>query len=173
MGSPTLSALFVQRVVVGVGDVSVSNNALLTLSTYALGSCVAVAAYDPVSKAGGLLHLMLPDSTISPDKAITQPAMFADTGLPLLFRSLTGMKAERARLRLFVAGGASVLCDSGVFKIGERNVKITLGWLQQNGFNLRASAVGGTINRTVHLELNTGGIELKTPAGSEKMSLGG
>ncbi len=173
MGSPTLSALFVQRVVVGVGDVSASNNAMLTLSTYALGSCVAVAAYDPVSKAGGLLHLMLPDSTISPDKAITQPAMFADTGLPLLFRSLTGIKAERARLRLFVAGGASVLCDSGVFKIGERNVKVTLGWLQQNGFNIRASAVGGTINRTVHLELNTGGIELKTPAGSEKMSLGG
>jgi len=50
---------------------------------------------------------------------------------------------------LFVAGGASVLCDSGVFRIGERNVKTTLGWLSANGFNIRASAVGGTINRTV------------------------
>jgi len=42
---------------------------------------VAVVAYDPVSKASGLLHIMLPDSAISPDKSITQPAMFADTGL--------------------------------------------------------------------------------------------
>ena len=173
MGSPSISALFVQRVVVGVGDVSASNNALLTLSTYALGSCIAVTVFDPTVRVAGLLHLMLPDSTISPDKATTQPAMFADTGLPLLFRSLAGIKAERARLRLFVAGGASVLCDSGVFKIGERNVKVTLDWLQRNGFNIRASAVGGTINRTVHLELGSGGVELKTPSGSEKMSLGG
>jgi len=69
MGSPTIAALFAQRVVVGVGDMGVSNNPQITLSTYALGSCVAVVAYDPVAKAGGLLHLMLPDSTISPAKA--------------------------------------------------------------------------------------------------------
>lgn len=173
MGSPAISALFVQRVVVGVGDLGASNNAMLTLSTYALGSCVAVVAYDPVSKATGLLHIMLPDSAISPDKSITQPAMFADTGLPLLFRSLHGLKGERARLRLFVAGGASVLCDSGVFKIGERNVKTTLGWLSANGFSVRASAVGGTINRTVHIEVGTGNIELKTPTGVERATLGG
>src|SRR5882757_10055279 len=110
MASPSIASLFVQRVVVGVGDLGASNNAMLTLSTYALGSCVAVVAYDPDSKASGLLHLMLPDSTISPNKAITQPAMFADTGLPLLFRALDGLKADRARLQLFVTGGASVLC---------------------------------------------------------------
>mgnify|MGYP001561206167 CR=1 FL=1 len=79
-GAPSIAAIFAQRVVVGVGDLSVSNNIAITLSTYALGSCIAVAAYDPVVKAGGLLHLMLPESSISPDKAISQPAMFADTG---------------------------------------------------------------------------------------------
>src|SRR4051794_40318201 len=111
MAAPALSALFVQRVVVGVGDLGASNNPMLTLSTYALGSCVAVVAYDPATRASGILHLMLPDSSISPDKAIGQPAMFADTGLPLLFRALDGLKGDRSRLRLFVAGGASVLCD--------------------------------------------------------------
>ena len=68
-GSPSIASLFAQRLVVGVGDMIVSNNAASTLSTYALGSCVAIAAYDPVVKAGGLLHIMLPDSTISPAKA--------------------------------------------------------------------------------------------------------
>src|SRR5579859_5256541 len=102
MGSPSIASLFRQRVVVGVGDLTASNNTLLTLSTYALGSCVAVVAFDPTTKASGLLHLMLPDSTISPDKAAGQPAMFADTGLPLLFRALDGLKADPARLRLFV-----------------------------------------------------------------------
>src|SRR3954471_7007169 len=98
MGSPNIAALFAQRVVVGVGDMSVSNNPSITLSTYALGSCIGVAVYDPGVKVGGLLHLMLPDSSISPAKATAQPAMFADTGLPLLFRSLGGFKAERSRL---------------------------------------------------------------------------
>lgn len=173
MGSPTIASLFVQRVVIGVGDCSVSNNPLLTLSTYALGSCVAVVAYDPVAKAAGLLHLMLPESTIAPDKVATQPAMFADTGLPLLFRSLGGMGAQRARLRLFVTGGASVLSDNHMFKIGDRNVASTLAWLGRNDFAVQQSDVGGTINRSVHLEIATGAGLLKTPTGNEKFSLGG
>jgi len=171
MGSPTVGSLFVQRVIVGVGDMGVSNNSSMTLSTYALGSCVAIAAYDSTSKAGGLLHLMLPDSSISRDKAAAQPAMFADTGLPMLFRALTGVRADRTRLRLFVAGGASVLCNSDMFKIGERNIKATSAYLAQNGYVVRHAAVGGTMNRTLHLELGTGSITLKTPIGNESYSI--
>lgn len=170
-GAPSIASIFAQRVVVGVGDMSVSNNIAITLSTYALGSCIAVAAYDPVAKAGGLLHLMLPESSISPEKATTQPAMFADTGLPLLFRALIGVRADRSRLRLFVAGGASVLTGNDNFKIGERNIRATQVWLQQQGFSVRGSAVGGTISRTVHLDISTGSISLKTPMANEKFSL--
>ena len=171
MGSPTIASLFVQRLVVGVGDLGVSNNSMLTLSTYALGSCVAVTAYDPVVKVAGLLHLMLPESSISPDKAVNQPAMFADTGLPLLFRSLGGMNAQRARLKIFVAGGASVLGDSQIFRIGERNVENTLGWLQRNNFRVDRREVGGGINRSVHFELATGNGQLKTGSATETFSL--
>jgi chemotaxis protein CheD len=170
-GSPSIASLFAQRVVVGVGDLGVSNNVSITLSTYALGSCVAVVVYDPVAKAGGLLHMMLPESGISPDKALTQPAMFADTGLPLLFRSLMGIKAERSRLRLFVAGGASVLTGNDNFKIGERNIRATQLWLTQQGYGVRGSAVGGVISRTVHLDIGTGSISLKTPMATEAFSL--
>lgn len=171
MGSPTIASLFPQRVVVGVGEMSVSNNPSITLSTYALGSCVAVVVYDPVAKAAGLLHMMLPDSKISPDKAIAQPAMFADTGLPLLFRAIAGLKGEAARLRIFVAGGASVLCTNDTFKIGERNIRATADYLSSRGFVVRQSAVGGTINRTVHLNVNTGEINLKTPATNDTFLL--
>ena len=38
------------------------------LITYALGSCVGVAIYDPVARVGGLLHYMLPESAIDPEK---------------------------------------------------------------------------------------------------------
>jgi chemotaxis protein CheD len=173
MGSPSISALFAQRVVVGVGDMGVSINPQITLSTYALGSCVAVVAYDPSSKAGGLLHIMLPDSTISPAKAQSQPAMFADTGMPLLFRSLVGLRADFSRMRIFLAGGSNVLCDADTFRIGERNIRATSDYLSRNGFVIRNSSVGGTINRTVHLNVGTGEITLKKPTGNEMFTLGG
>ncbi|MBM3853180.1 MAG: chemotaxis protein CheD [Verrucomicrobia bacterium] len=171
-GSPNIASIFAQRVVVGVGDMSVSNNASLTLSTYALGSCVGVVAYDPAVRAGGLLHLMLPESRLSPEKAARQPAMFADTGLPLLFRALAGLRADRARLRIFVAGGANVL-GSGVdnFKIGERNIRATASYLSQVGLSVVRSDVGGTINRTLHLDVGTGEIKMKTPTANETYSL--
>ena len=32
------------------------------ITTLGLGSCVGIALYDPVTKLGGLAHVMLPDS---------------------------------------------------------------------------------------------------------------
>ena len=171
MSSPTIAALFTQRVVIGVGEMSVSNNPAITLSTYALGSCIAVAAYDPVSQCGGLLHVMLPDSAISAAKAAAQPAMFVDTGLPLLLRSLAGVKADARRLRIFMAGGASVLGTTDSFRIGERNTRATLDLLGKYGLVVARSAVGGTINRTVHLNVASGLLTLKTPVGTDSWSL--
>jgi chemotaxis protein CheD len=171
-GAPTIGALFSQRVIIGVGDMAVSNNGIVTLSTYALGSCVGVIVYDPVSKAGGILHLMLPDSTISPDKAAKQPAMFADTGLPLLFKALLGVRADRSRMRLFTAGGASVLNGADPFKIGERNSAAVDKFLKANGFKVVGQDLGGNVNRTVHLEIGTGKVNLKMPDRIENFSLG-
>lgn len=171
-GAPTIASVFAQRLVVGVGDMTVSNNVAITISTYALGSCVGVVAYDPIVKVGGLLHLMLPESKLSPEKAANQPAMFADTGLPLFFRALASLRAERSRLRLFVAGGANVLgTGTDNFRIGERNIKATADFLNRNGFRVAHSDVGGTVNRTLHLEVGSGAMKLKTPAVNEAYSL--
>ncbi len=170
-GAPTISALFSQRVIIGVGDMAVSNNDMVTLSTYALGSCVGVIVYDAVSHAGGILHLMLPDSSISADKAAKQPAMFANTGLPLLFKSLTGVRADRSRLRIFLAGGASVLNGADPFKIGERNSVAVIQYLKTNGYPIAGQDLGGNINRTVHLQISTGQVTLKLPDRSEQFSL--
>ena len=171
-GAPTIGALFAQRVVIGVGDMAVSNNSIVTLSTYALGSCVGVIVFDPGSKAGGILHLMLPDSTISPDKAVKQPAMFADTGLPLLLKALLGVRAERSRMKIFIAGGASVLNGADPFKIGERNSAAVEAYLRNNGYAVLGRDLGGSVNRTVHLEIGTGKVNLKMPDRVENFSLG-
>jgi len=171
MSSPSIASLFAQRVIVGVGDMAVSNNPQVILSTYALGSCIGVIAYDSVSKVGGILHFMLPDSTISPDKAQKQPAMFANTGLPLFFKAMVGMKADPHRLRLFVAGGAGMLAGQDPFKIGERNSAVAFDFITKYGLSVRHQQTGGSINRTVHLEVGTGATNLKTPLANEQFSL--
>jgi len=150
---------------------AVSNNAIVTLSTYALGSCVGVIVFDPISKAGGILHLMLPDSTISADKASKQPAMFADTGLPMLFKAMIGVRADRSRMRIFTAGGASVLNGADPFKIGERNSTAVDKFLRANGFSVVGQDLGGNVNRTVHLEVGTGKVSMKMPDRIENFSL--
>lgn len=171
-GAPTIASLFAQRVVVGVGDMAVSNNVSTILSTYALGSCIGVMAFDPVARCGGILHLMLPEASVSPAKALAQPAMFADTGLPIFFKAMIGMKAERANLRIFVTGGASVIGGQDPFKIGERNTRVTLDFIKQNNLNLVHTETGGSVSRTVHLELGTGNVNLITPVGKSQVPLG-
>ncbi len=76
------------------------------LVTYALGSCIAVALYDPVAKAGGLLHYMLPESAIDAAKAAANPFMFADTGIPRLIEVLRAAGGEPKRMVVRLAGGA-------------------------------------------------------------------
>jgi chemotaxis protein CheD len=171
-GSPTIASLFAQRVVVGVGDMAAANNQSTILSTYALGSCIGVIAYDPAAKCGGILHLMLPEASVSPQKALTQPAMFADTGLPMFFKAMLGLKAERARIRLFIAGGASVIAGQDPFKIGERNIRATMDFITANALRVMQTDTGGNFNRTVHLELSTGNVNLVTPHGKSQVMLG-
>ena len=162
-GSPAASRGFNQRVVVGVGDMAVSNVQHVTLSTFALGSCIGVVIYDPIARAGGLLHLMLPDSTLAADRANKKPAMFADTGIPQLFSALVGIRAERNRVNILVAGGACVLSGPDQFKIGERNIAATRKLLAAYGCRARQEDVGGTVNRTIHLDIATGVVRLKLP----------
>lgn len=170
--SSSATTLFAQRVVVGVGDMAVSNSLTSIMSTYALGSCIGVIAFDAAAKCGGILHLMLPEAAVSPQKALHQPAMFADTGLPLFFKALLGLRATRANMRLFFTGGASIIAGVDPFKIGERNTAATLDFINQNQLKVVHSDTGGSISRTVHLELATGSVNLVTPHGKSHFTLG-
>lgn len=134
MGAPVFGSIFVQRVVIGVGDLAVSNNEQAVLTTYALGSCVGVVAYDAAERVGGILHVMLPDSKIAPEKAAVQPAMFADTGLALFLRQLATFRAAPGRVQFFLAGGAKVILAADPFRIGERNAHAVLLGLANGGF---------------------------------------
>jgi len=149
--------------IVGVADMVVSNDSSAEIVTYSLGSCLGITVYDAVKKIGGLLHLMLPDSTIAAAKAANSPYMFVDTGVPRLFHAVYSLGAERSRLEVRVAGGAQLLDERGIFNIGARNFNALTKLLAQNGLQAHATDVGGLSSRTVRLDLSTGQVSVKPP----------
>ncbi len=157
--------------IVSVGDTVVSSDPYEAIATLSLGSCIAVVAYDSKVRAGGIIHFMLPDSSLSPHKALAQPAMFADTGIPSLFQKLSDLQVESRNVKAFVAGGASVMTGSDMFKIGERNIASTKRILLGLGISVVKADIGGVSNRALQLKIETGEVILKTTIGTAKISL--
>ncbi len=154
---------------VDIADLAVSNDPNATLVTYSLGSCIGVTIWDPQSRVGGMLHYMLPDASINPEKAKSIPAMFGETGIPLLFRSAYALGAVKTRLVVKVAGGAQLLGDSQLFDIGKRNYLLLRKLLWKNGVLIDKEDVGGSVSRTIRLDIGTGRFTMRR--GGEEVEL--
>ncbi|HTC35293.1 MAG TPA: chemotaxis protein CheD [Bryobacteraceae bacterium] len=154
--------------IVGISDCKVTRDAESVLVTYALGSCIAVAMHDPVTKVSGLLHYMLPESAIDASKAQQNPFMFADTGIPRLMDSLKAAGGEGKRMVVQLTGGAAVLDSQGVFQIGKRNYLAARKILWKAGILIAAEAVGGEVSRTTRLEVGTGRLWVREGGGIER-----
>jgi len=149
------------NIIIGVSDMKVSNDPRDTLITYSLGSCVGVIIYDPTVKVGGLLHFMLPESELDKDKAQKNPYMFADTGIPSLFKQSYKLGAVKQRMRVVVVGGAQVLDQKGFFNIGKRNYMAVRKIFWKNKVMVDYEDIGGSVNRTVKLDIGSGDVWLK------------
>lgn len=149
------------NLVVGVSDMKVSNDPESVLITYSLGSCIGITVYDSVARVGGLLHFMLPDSTLDPSKAQRNPNMFADSGIPNLFKSAYKLGAKKQRMRVIVVGGSQVLDQKGFFNIGKRNYMAVRKMFWKNNVMIDYENVGGNVNRTIKLALENGTASLK------------
>jgi chemotaxis protein CheD len=149
---------------VGVGGDTV-------LITYALGSCLGLAIYDPVTRVGGLLHAMLPSASLAPDKAVQNPAMFVDTGVPELFRACYRLGATKGFLQV-VAAGCAHLSEPGtadVFQVGRRNMVMLRRLLRNNGVLLKRHDTSGRESRSLSLALNDGDVRVSVQGRQRKL----
>jgi len=149
------------NLIVGIGDMKVAQGTDITVTTHSLGSCIGVSVHDEKMNIGGILHFQLPLSNSNPKKALEKPFMFADTGIPALFKAAYELGAEKKRMVVKVAGGASVMEDHNVFNIGERNYIVLKKIFWKNGILITAEDVGGDSWRTMKLDLGTGRLIIK------------
>jgi chemotaxis protein CheD len=158
-------------IAVGIGEFAVIDNADSVLVTHALGSCVAVCIWDPEVRVAGLLHFLLPDSSDHAARATSQPAAFADTGIPLLFETAyrCGLRKDRAVVSL-VGGAETARSSIPSLQIGRRNLLAARKLLWINGVLIGHETTGGTSARSVYLSAATGRLQIK--AGREHIVIG-
>jgi chemotaxis protein CheD len=139
-----------------MADCRIGDSPSQVLVTYALGSCIGLAVHDAKAGVAGLLHFMLPDSSIDRARARDHPWMFADTGIPLLLEMICARGASKRRMVVRAAGGATMMDLENVFDIGRRNYLAMRKILWKAGVLLHGEAVGGVRSRTVRLEIGSG-----------------
>ncbi|MCL6558580.1 MAG: chemotaxis protein CheD [Firmicutes bacterium] len=161
-GSAINAAAPVPELQVGIAELKIAGQPT-RLITLGLGSCVGVTLYDPVARVGGLLHIMLPDSTQFNN--VNKPAKFADLGIPLLISEVCRSGGKVKNLQAKMAGGAQMfsgLNDKFVLNIGERNIIMARQTLNRLGIKIYAEEVGGNRGRTLILDTATGQVSIRT-----------
>lgn len=135
-----------------------------TIRTSGLGSCVGVVLYDETKKIAGLVHVMLPDSSLSRTETINT-AKFADTGVKALLDKLLIEGAQKYRLKAKIAGGAQMFQFSSakeMMRIGPRNVEAVKKVLNELGIPLIAEDTGGNSGRTIEFDPATSKLMIRT-----------
>lgn len=149
------------RIVIGIGELAVSDEINTVLVTHALGSCVAVCLWDPAAHVAGMLHFLLPDSRVNPVRAQQQPATFADLGVPMLFQAAYRLGAVKDRCVVKLVGGADVSGDgNGTLDVGKRNQLAAKNLLWRNGVLIKAERLGGSDPRNVSLGVGDGTLRI-------------
>lgn len=156
---------------VGMADLKtcVSPNGVTTLG---LGSCVGIAIRDPVTKIGGLAHVMLPDSTAIKNGYLNV-AKFADTGIVELVKQMEKLGANRGRMVAKIAGGATMFSFQGgsstMGQVGQRNVEATKAKLKELKIPILAEDTGSNYGRTVIFFPETGDFHIRAVGKSESV----
>lgn len=155
-------------VAVGLGEIKVSRDPDAVLVSFGLGSCVAVCAYDLSARVGGMMHVVLPYCS-NRESARKFPGKYADVGMPTLIRELEDHGAMRTRIRVKIAGGASVIhaaAFDGLLDMGQKNVVAVRAALEREGVPILSLDTGGNKGRSVWMMVGTGAMTVRTAAGA-------
>jgi chemotaxis protein CheD len=142
----------------GIGEMVLSSNPDARLVAYGLGSCVALAIWDPRSHTSGLAHFMLPAGNAD----TIAPVKFIDPGLDTFLRELERSGAILGRSVMKAAGAAAMLTVGGGLNVGRRNAEAIQAAMLKRGLPLKATALGGNVGRTVQLNVSDGRFLIKS-----------
>ncbi|HEX2985431.1 MAG TPA: chemotaxis protein CheD [Caproiciproducens sp.] len=149
-------------VTIGISDMKIVKGGD-SLVTYALGSCVGICLFDPVTRIGGLGHIMLPNYPVNNPNE--NKYRFADTCIPEMVQEMERLGVQRRRITAKIAGGAKMFDVSGdttFGNIGSRNVVAVKGTLLRFHIPIQAEDTGLNYGRTVYFHTEDGTMVVKS-----------
>ncbi|KHD89719.1 MAG: chemotaxis protein CheB [Bdellovibrio sp. ArHS] len=123
-----------------------------TVISTLLGSCVAVAIYDPSTKIGGLNHYLLPEGL--PEES--RNSRYASFAIPQLIEECVRLGANRGKMQAKIYGGGNVISVSQLGDgIGKRNIEIAEQLLREFNIPIVERNVAGESARTIKMNTST------------------
>ena len=151
---------------INTGEVLVSSQGSI-LRAQALGSCIAVVAYEPDFKVGGIAHIMLPGHASSSE---IYPYRYCENAIDHL-ENLVKLTSGLERLSgVCLVGAGNVLHDIED-TICPNNINSVCSYLKIKDINILASVLGGFSRKSVFLDLVSGKVEYSVKGSSKKMLL--
>lgn len=150
------------RIMVRVSEMIVAD-APATLAAVGLGSCVAVAMYDPGARIGGLAHVLLPAAGAA--RLVDRPGRYGQSAVPALIERMIARGARVPAIVARLVGGASMfasLSPPGTIQMGDRNLVAVREALHRHGIRVVGEAVGGDHGRTAEFDLTTGRVTVRS-----------
>jgi len=149
---------------VDTGKLAVSRGDVL-LRSMAIGSCIAITAYDPKTKNAGLAHIMLPDE--APEKSHDKNK-YAINGIEQMLRQMTESGSVIDDIEACLVGASNVLQkeDNNICK---NNIRSVVAILAEKNIPVKASALGGNERKSAFMDAQTGCVFFTQGNGRKKM----
>lgn len=124
-----------------------------------LGSCVAVTAWHPGLRVGGMCHYILP--TRQRARGTELDGRYGDEAIELFLREMQRLGTAPREYQVMIFGGGNMFPRSGRntgLDVGARNIDLGVRLLQHNGFQLRNHHLAGYGHRNVVFTVATGAV---------------
>lgn len=142
-----------QKVIdIQIGQVKAGSGKII-LQSKAIGSCIAVVAYDATKLVGALAHIMLPGR--APAKKAAEKIKYAADAIDAIVSRMSKLDSKKDDIEVALVGGGNILKREDD-TICDANIESTLELLGKKGLNVRAQALGGTVRRSVSLDVERG-----------------
>lgn len=145
-----------RTVEVNTGEVQIGQVGTILRSS-AIGSCVVVAAFDPVERIGGLAHIMVPGK--ASNEYDTKRTRYAEDGIEKLMELMMDAGCKKRDIIACLVGGANVLKRNND-RIGEDNIISIIGILTRKDIPIIAHSLGGIERRSIIISVSNAKVQI-------------
>ena len=149
---------------VQIGEVRADGGKVI-LQSKAIGSCIAIVAYDAAKNIGAMAHVMLPGDAPA-DKDPSEKTKYVANAVDAMVEQMAQLGSKSDDVEVALVGGGNILNREND-TICKDNIESALEILRKKHLRVKARAVGGTNRRSVSLDVERGIVSYTEGNGSE------